>query len=156
MNFTPKQLNLLNYLREFNREHGFSPTLAEISAFFKVSTVTIFEHLEALERKGAIKRRKHEARSVEILIDAGKTFIEKDGIKYEFLGDGIYQNDRSITEDVVVLRRVSDNKLVVQYKPNAKDAVANFAAAQMAETIRQDQAFAKSTFAAKGEITKES
>jgi len=140
MNFTPKQLNLLNYIREYNREHGFSPTLAEMSVHFSVSTVTIFEHLEALERKGAIKRRRHEARSVEILIDAGKTFIEKNGIMCEFLGEGVFQET---SETVIIYRRTSDNMLVVEKKQSAKDAVVNFAAAQMAGTIRQDMAAAE-------------
>jgi len=67
MNYTPKQLQLLRLIYDYQREHGFSPTYAELAKELGVSTITVFEHLEALERKGAIRRRRHEARSVEII-----------------------------------------------------------------------------------------
>ena len=67
MNYTPKQLELLRLIYRFQQEHGFSPTYAELAKELNVSTITVFEHLEALERKNAIRRRRHEARSVEIL-----------------------------------------------------------------------------------------
>lgn len=67
MNYTPKQLQILRLIYEFQREHGFSPTYAELAKELGVSTITVFEHLVALERKNAIRRRRHEARSVEII-----------------------------------------------------------------------------------------
>ncbi|MCY3020100.1 MAG: transcriptional repressor LexA [Planctomycetota bacterium] len=66
MNYTPKQLQILRMIHQYQQEHGYSPTYAELAKELHVSTITVFEHLEALERKGAIKRRRHEARSVEI------------------------------------------------------------------------------------------
>src|ERR1700759_709712 len=66
MNYTPKQLQILKLIHQFQDEHGYSPTYAELARQLGVSTITVFEHLEALERKGAIRRRRHEARSVEI------------------------------------------------------------------------------------------
>jgi len=67
MNYTPKQLRILKMIYDYQQEHGFSPTYAELAKQLKVSTITVFEHLQALERKGAIRRRRHEARSVEIV-----------------------------------------------------------------------------------------
>ena len=67
MNYTPKQLQILQMIYQFQQQHNYSPTYAELAAALKVSTITVFEHLEALERKGAIRRRRHEARSVEIV-----------------------------------------------------------------------------------------
>ncbi|MEI6236034.1 MAG: transcriptional repressor LexA [Planctomycetota bacterium] len=67
MNYTPKQLQILKLIFHFQQEHGFSPTYAELAKELKVSTITVFEHLQALERKNAIRRRRHEARSVEII-----------------------------------------------------------------------------------------
>jgi repressor LexA len=67
MNYTPKQLQILRLIFQYQQEHGFSPTYAELAKELGVSTITVFEHLEALERKGAIRRRRHEARSVEII-----------------------------------------------------------------------------------------
>lgn len=67
MNYTPKQLQILKLIHAFQDEHGYSPTYAELAKKLGVSTITVFEHLEALERKNAIRRRRHEARSVEII-----------------------------------------------------------------------------------------
>ncbi len=67
MNYTPKQLQILRLIFDYQNQHGYSPTYAELAKDLGVSTITVFEHLEALERKGAIRRRRHEARSVEII-----------------------------------------------------------------------------------------
>lgn len=67
MNYTPKQLQILRLILKYQQEHGYSPTYAELAKELGVSTITVFEHLEALERKNAIRRRRHEARSVEII-----------------------------------------------------------------------------------------
>src|SRR5258706_10491853 len=67
MNYTPKQLQILKLIHAFQDEHGYAPTYAELAKQLGVSTITVFEHLEALERKNAIRRRRHEARSVEII-----------------------------------------------------------------------------------------
>jgi repressor LexA len=67
VNYTPKQLQILRLIYQYQKEHGFSPTYAELAKDLGVSTITVFEHLEALERKNAIRRRRHEARSVEII-----------------------------------------------------------------------------------------
>jgi len=67
MNYTPKQLQILRLIHDYQIKHGYSPTYAELAKDLHVSTITVFEHLQALERKGAIRRRRHEARSVEIV-----------------------------------------------------------------------------------------
>jgi len=66
MKLTPKQLRIVEYVRQYDREHGLAPTLDEIAAELNVSKVTVFEHLKALERKGAIVRTYHKSRSIEL------------------------------------------------------------------------------------------
>jgi repressor LexA len=66
MNYTPKQLEILRLIKRSQQERGYSPTYAEIAKVMDVSPVTVFEHIAALEKKGAIRRRKYEARSLEI------------------------------------------------------------------------------------------
>lgn len=66
MRLTPRQLRVLQIIREYIRSNGYAPTLAEISGTLNVSTVTAFEHVQALERKGAIRREKHKTRSIEL------------------------------------------------------------------------------------------
>jgi len=67
MNLTPKQLKIVNFISAYRRKHGYAPTLEEMARSLGVSRVTIFEHLNALERKGVIKRRKYQSRSVELV-----------------------------------------------------------------------------------------
>jgi repressor LexA len=67
MNFTPKQYQILKAIHQYKNEHGYAPTYVELARAMKVTTITIYEHLGALERKNAIRRRRHEARSIEII-----------------------------------------------------------------------------------------
>lgn len=67
MKYTPKQLNIMEYIAKVNREKGYSPTYAEIAQVLGVSTPTIYEHICALEKKGALRRQRYEARSLEVL-----------------------------------------------------------------------------------------
>jgi repressor LexA len=67
MHYTKRQMEILRFVLSYQKEHGISPLLEEIATHFGVSTVTIFEHLVALEKKGAIVRKKHAARSIEII-----------------------------------------------------------------------------------------
>jgi repressor LexA len=66
MKLTPKQLRIVEFIRRYNRQYELSPTLEEIATELGVSKVTVFEHLKALERKGAVTRSYHKARSVEL------------------------------------------------------------------------------------------
>jgi repressor LexA len=63
---TPKQLNILIAIRDFRVRNGYSPTMQELADQLGVSKVTIFEHVEALERKGLILRARNRARSLEV------------------------------------------------------------------------------------------
>jgi repressor LexA len=63
---TPKQLNILIAIRDFRVRNGYSPTMQELADQLGVSKVTIFEHVEALERKNLILRARNRARSLEI------------------------------------------------------------------------------------------
>ena len=69
LNLTPKQLNILNRIRESRLTRGYSPTMQELADELNVSKVTVFEHVEALIRKGALLRQKNKARSLEIAPD---------------------------------------------------------------------------------------
>ena len=69
MFLTEKQLAVLNFIRDFIRDRGISPTLDEMSQYFNVSKITIYEHVNALEKKGAIRKTRNLARSIELLED---------------------------------------------------------------------------------------
>lgn len=62
---TPRQLQILNFIRDARRKHGYSPTMQEIADELGVSKVTVFEHVSALVKKGLLRRLPHKARSLE-------------------------------------------------------------------------------------------
>ncbi len=66
MNLTPKQLKILQLIRDSRVRRGFSPTMQEIADDLGVSKVTVFEHVEALIKKGALIREPNKARSLSI------------------------------------------------------------------------------------------
>ena len=68
MYFTEKQLKIMEFIQQFRAERGISPTLEEIAEYFGVTKITIYEHINQLERKGALKREKFRARSIELLV----------------------------------------------------------------------------------------
>jgi SOS-response transcriptional repressor LexA len=67
--FTDRQLKVLGFVHSHTEAHGHAPTLKEIAVHFGFSKVTALGHLRALEKKQAIRRSRHQARSIE-LIDA--------------------------------------------------------------------------------------
>jgi repressor LexA len=69
MFLTEKQLAVLNFVRDFIRDKGISPTLDEMSQYFGVSKITIYEHVNALEKKGAIRKTRNMARSISLVED---------------------------------------------------------------------------------------
>jgi len=59
-------MEILTFLRDFRRDHGYSPTLQEIADHRGTSKITVFEHVEALIKKGLLTRHSNRARSLEI------------------------------------------------------------------------------------------
>jgi len=67
---TPRQLEILRYIRDFRGQCGYSPTMQEIGDQLGLTKVTVFEHVGALERKGLLTRGpKHRARSLQVCPD---------------------------------------------------------------------------------------
>lgn len=66
MNLTPKQLRILQLIRDCRVRNGYSPTMQELADQIGVSKVTVFEHVEALIKKGALTRDPNKARSLSI------------------------------------------------------------------------------------------
>ncbi|HEX2836898.1 MAG TPA: transcriptional repressor LexA [Phycisphaerales bacterium] len=66
MNLTPKQLKILQLIRDWRVRRGYSPTMQELADELGVSKVTVFEHVEALIKKNALVREPNKARSLSI------------------------------------------------------------------------------------------
>ena len=69
MHLTPRQLDVLDAIRNYRHLHGYAPTMQELADQLGTSKVTIFEHVGALEKKRVLRRDKHKARSLEIISD---------------------------------------------------------------------------------------
>jgi repressor LexA len=82
---TPRQLEILRLIRDWRRQHGFSPTMQEIGDRLHLSKVTVFEHVEALEAKGVLTRGpRHKARSLRIADDF--TFADEPPTRMPLVG----------------------------------------------------------------------
>ncbi|MBI5723571.1 MAG: transcriptional repressor LexA [Planctomycetes bacterium] len=67
---TPRQLEILRFIRDFRNKTGCSPTMQEIGDQLRLTKVTVFEHVGALEKKGLLTRGpKHSARSLQVSAD---------------------------------------------------------------------------------------
>ena len=65
---SPKQLQILEYLKKEVREKGYPPSVREIcEATGLKSTSTVHGHLSRLEKKGYIRKDPTKPRAIEIL-----------------------------------------------------------------------------------------
>ena len=74
MNYTPKQLEIMKFIREYRKERGTAPTLEEIGDRLGIHRVTVHQHVGALVKKGAVQKLPQRSRSIEIL---DKDFLPK-------------------------------------------------------------------------------
>ena len=67
MSLTPRQREILEFIRRFLAERGYAPSLMEIGqAFSLTSSATVHKHLTALEARGALRRSKGKRRYLEV------------------------------------------------------------------------------------------
>lgn len=63
-----RQRQIIDYLTQYIQQNGYSPTLQEIATAIGVSSLaTIHEHLEALIRKGVIRKYEGAVRGIELI-----------------------------------------------------------------------------------------
>jgi repressor LexA len=67
LNYTPKQLQIMSFIRDYRKERGTSPTLEEIGTSLGIHRVTVHQHVGALVKKGAVQKLAQRSRSIEIL-----------------------------------------------------------------------------------------
>lgn len=61
---TKKQMMIYDFIVSYLVENGLSPTLQEIADRFKITKISVFEHVRWLEAKGWVTKQKHRSRSV--------------------------------------------------------------------------------------------
>jgi repressor LexA len=63
---TEKQRRILEFLKEYTKNHGYPPTVREIGEHFKFLWAAARGHLQALQRKGFIRLNPSKSRGIEI------------------------------------------------------------------------------------------
>jgi repressor LexA len=61
---TPRQLELLRMIAEYQQSRCYSPTLAEMATTLNISRSTVFEHISELRGKGLLSGSPNKARSL--------------------------------------------------------------------------------------------
>jgi len=63
-NLTPRQHQIVRFIQDYWVDHEYAPTMQEIADHLGVSRPTVFEHIEALEKKKVLTRKPTLARGV--------------------------------------------------------------------------------------------
>lgn len=72
-NLNSTMLNLMGYIKDFQMENSYFPTVREMAKFLNVkSTCTISYYIEKLCEKGLLKKHNSKSRALEILMDESK------------------------------------------------------------------------------------
>lgn len=65
---TQRQKEVLDFIREYIAQHGVGPTLDEINIHFHMGSASAaHQHVEALSRKGYLKKLPHQTRAISLL-----------------------------------------------------------------------------------------
>jgi len=85
---TRKQVQVLEFIRDFRARSGYSPTLREIATELGVSSVaTVAEHVASLDAKGLLRRRPDRARSL-LLTTRGRSVLDRRQTRRPALAQG--------------------------------------------------------------------
>lgn len=63
---TKKQQKIINFIRGYIDEYSYPPTYDEIATHFNMKKPSVFDHLNAIERKGYLKKIPKRARTIEL------------------------------------------------------------------------------------------
>jgi repressor LexA len=89
---TPRQLQLLKAIANYEMSQCYSPTIAELASQLNITRSTVFEHLGELQKKGYLLTCQGKARSLSLTLKSQKLLSQlKDVIEnsYSTSGEGI-------------------------------------------------------------------
>lgn len=66
MSLTPKQKQIIDFIKKYLKKNKYSPSLQEIGKRFKLAKSTVHQHIEELKEKGYLKKADYKARSIEL------------------------------------------------------------------------------------------
>jgi repressor LexA len=121
---TEIQKNILNYLIEQIKGKGTPPTLADVARNFKYKNrATVQQHLQAIEKKGYIKKNPKLSRGIELTLE-DKFFVPKPVIGEVAAGNPltIYPDAIDTVELPTIARMPKDSFLLRVKGDSLKDA----------------------------------
>lgn len=75
MNLTPKQKKVLDFIRHYTEDNGYSPTFRDISTHIGKSVSTVQHYVEELQAKGFLQKVKNVARGISTAVQqTGRIF----------------------------------------------------------------------------------
>jgi len=83
---TARQNEILNFIKEYIKEHKYPPAVRDIAEHFGISSKASYDHLRALKRKQYIRSNSSRSRTIEIL-DRGDTKHESKALQIPILGN---------------------------------------------------------------------
>src|SRR5438445_1466768 len=63
---TDKQQAILDFINEYVEENGFPPSVREIGRHFGIYPATVQDHINALERKGCLQKKRFQSRTLSV------------------------------------------------------------------------------------------
>jgi len=117
-----RQKQILDYISQYIQVNGHSPTLQEIANSMDLSSLaTVHEHIQALEKKGVIKKYDGSVRGIEILdrtFNTSLSAVELPLVGYIAAGEPIEANENPLATVTVSADIVSKTKrcFVLQVK----------------------------------------
>ena len=85
MNLTPRQLHIVQLIRDSRVARGYSPTIQELADEIGVAKVTVHEHVGALVKKGVLQKEPNKARSLS-LVEGLPLPNEDNGVRFPLIG----------------------------------------------------------------------
>ena len=85
MNLTPRQLHIVQLIRDSRVARGYSPTIQELADEIGVAKVTVHEHVGALVKKGVLQKEPNKARSLS-LVEGLPRPNEDNGVRFPLIG----------------------------------------------------------------------
>jgi len=52
---TKRQTEIVDFMTQFQKDHGYSPTFGDIMRHLGITLATVHEHMQALVKKGIVK-----------------------------------------------------------------------------------------------------
>ena len=66
MTLTERQQEILDFIHNYSESNGFPPSIREIGKHFGIYPATVQDHIAALERKGFLRKKRFQSRTLSI------------------------------------------------------------------------------------------